>query len=192
MTAMFGPHLKLQDRLYQKTILKLVPERVHPNHVTLARFVLTPFVVWLVLEGYYGWGVVAFLLVAFTDTLDGSMARVRDKITPWGMIYDPVADKLLIGSLVGILVIQHLDVYLAVAIISIEVLFIALGWWWISSGVQVQANRWGKIKMVLQVIGVTMLLIGLATGFSGFLQVSSTTFYLAIVFAIISLFTSGV
>lgn len=189
---MSTPHLKLQDRLFKKTILRLIPERVHPNHVTITRFILTPFVVWLVLEQHYGWGIAAFLFLAFTDVLDGVMARVYDKITPWGKIYDPVADKLLIGSLVGILVIQHLSAQLAVAIIGIEMLFIALGWWWVSSGIEVQANRWGKIKMVLQVVGVTMLLIGLATGFEGFLDVSAKTFYLALVFAIISLFTSGV
>lgn len=169
-----------------------MPERVHPNHITMARFVLTPFVVWLVLEGVYGWGMLAFLFVAFTDTLDGAMARVRNKVTPWGKIYDPVADKLLIGSLVIVLVIKHLGVQLAIAILAIEVLFIGLGWWWVSNGLEVQANRWGKIKMFLQVVGVTLLLLGLATGFDGFLDVSSKTFYLALLFEIISLFTSGV
>jgi CDP-diacylglycerol--glycerol-3-phosphate 3-phosphatidyltransferase len=189
---MATPHLKLQDRLFKKTILRVIPQRIHPNHITMVRFVFTPVVVLLVLKGFYGWGIASFLILAFTDTLDGAMARVYDKITPWGKVYDPLADKLLIGSLVSILVIQHLSAQLAIAIIGIELLFIALGWWWMSSGVEVQANRWGKIKMFLQVVGVTLLLIGLATGFEGFYDVSAKTFYLALVFAIISLFTSGV
>lgn len=152
---------------------------------------LTPLVVFLILVERYQLGIVMFIITALTDTLDGALARVRNQITPWGKVYDPVADKLLIGSLVGILVIRHLDIFLALVIIGIEVLFIVLGWWKMSLGIEVQANRWGKAKMVLQVLGVLTLLIGLASGFKGFLDISATTFYLAILFAIISLFTSG-
>lgn len=183
--------LKIQDRLYKSTIFHLIPESVHPNHITIARFILTPVVVFLILFNYFTWGIVLFVFTAFTDTLDGALARVRNKITPWGQIYDPVADKLLIGSLVGLLVIRHLDLLLALVIIGIEVLFIALGWWKVSLGMEVRANKWGKAKMVMQVIGVLILLVGLATGFEGLYDVSSKTFYLAILFAIISLFTSG-
>jgi CDP-diacylglycerol--glycerol-3-phosphate 3-phosphatidyltransferase len=189
---MSAVELKLQDKIYQKTFLFLIPDRLHPNHLTMARFVLTPLVLWLTVQQYYASAIVSFLLVAFTDTLDGSLARVRNKITPWGKIYDPVADKLLIGSLVSVLVIQHLGFYLGLTIILIELVFIGLGWWWSSNGHVVQANRWGKVKMFLQVVGVTLLLVGLATGFEGLFGVSETTFYIAIFFALISLFTSGV
>jgi len=189
---MFRPKLKWQDKLFKKTILPLIPERVHPNHLTIARFILTPFVIWLAVQQYYGLAIPAFILVAFTDTLDGSLARIRDKITPWGTVYDPVADKLLIGSMVVVLVIQHLGFYLGLAIILIELTFIALGWWWLSTGTVVAANKWGKIKMFLQVVGVCLLLLGLATGFQGLFDISATTFYIAIFFALISLFASGV
>lgn len=172
--------------------MHIVPKWLHPNHLTIARFVLTPFVIFLVVQQYYGLAIPAFLIVAFTDTLDGSLARIRNQITPWGTVYDPVADKLLVGSMVVVLVIQHLGFYLGVAIIIIELVFIALGWWWLSSGTVVAANKWGKIKMFLQVVGVCMLLVGLATGFEGLFDISAKTFYLAIFFAIISLFASGV
>ena len=184
--------LKWQDKIFARTLLTLIPKSVHPNHLTIARFILTPIVAFLALQQYYIWALVAFLLVAFTDTLDGSMARVRKQESTWGEIYDPVADKLLIGSLVVILVIQHLSYFLGIAIIVIELLFIGLGWFWVSNGQVVQANRWGKIKMFFQIVGVTMLLLGLIVNFQGLFDISATTFYLALVFAIISLFTSGV
>lgn len=189
---MLGPKLKIQDKVYKKTVFHLIPDFIHPNHLTIARFILTPFVIWLAVQQNYAWAIPAFILVALTDTLDGSLARVRDQITPWGTIYDPVADKLLIGSMVVVLVIQHLGFYLGLAIILIELIFIALGWWWLSTGTVVSANKWGKIKMFLQVCGVCLLLVGLTTGFEGLFEVSATTFYLAIFFAIISLFASGV
>jgi len=184
--------LKLQDKFYQATFLPYIPRWVHPNHITIARFILTPVVIWLVVQQWYGIAIPAFLAVAFTDTLDGSLARVRKQVTTWGKIYDPLADKLLIGTLVVILVIQHISFVLGIAIVGIELLFIALGWWWLSNGYEVQANRWGKTKMLLQVVGVCLLLIGLASGLESLFNISATSFYLAILFAIISLFSSGV
>lgn len=184
--------VKFHDRLLNALGLKWMPQWVHPNHLTVSRFILTPLVMWFAVTQQYGWAIPLFLLTAFTDVLDGSLARLRSRVTSWGKVYDPVADKLLIGSLVAILVIQHLGFYLGIAIICIEVLFIGLGWWWLLNGHVVQANRWGKIKMNLEVLGVLLLLIGLATGFTGLYGISETTFYLAIFFALISLFTSGV
>ena len=189
---MVSEGLKIQDRLFKKTILRIIPKWVLPNHITILRFLLTPLVMWLTITQQYGIAVVVFLLVAFTDILDGSLARVRNQVTKWGKLYDPVADKVLIGSLVAIVVTQHLGVYLGAAIIIIELIFIGLGFWWTQNGHAVQANKWGKIKMFLQVCGVTILLVGLATGFQGLFGISATTFYLAIFFAIISLFSSGV
>src|SRR5512141_1406324 len=69
------------DQLLARTVLRLFPQRVLPNHITMARLVLTPLVVWLIWIGNYAWGVPVFLLTAFTDTIDGSMARTRDQIT---------------------------------------------------------------------------------------------------------------
>lgn len=187
-----APRLKLQDKIFAATILKLIPQSVHPNHLTIARFICTPIVAVLALKQFYVWTVISFLLVALTDTLDGSLARVRNKVSTWGKIYDPLADKLFIGSLVVILVIQHLGYFLGAAIIVIELLFIGLGWYWVSTGQEISANKWGKSKMFLQIVGVTMLLLGLIMNFQGLFDISATTFYLALVFAIISLFTSGV
>ena len=184
--------LKIQDKFFHATIFRFFPKRLHPNHLTMARFILTPVVAWLAVNQWYGWVLPSFLLVALTGTLDRSLARVRNQVTQWGKIYDPVADKLLVGSLVIILVLQHLSVFLGIAILFIEFLFIALGWWWLHNGQEVQANFWGKAKMLLQIIGVTLLILGIAHNFQGFYDVSATSFYLALVFAIVSLFTSGI
>ncbi len=187
-TSLVKPH----DRFLAKTLLRLIPGWVQPNHLTIARFVTTPLVMWITIQKQYALAIPVFLLIAFTDVLDGSLARVRSRVTSWGKIYDPVADKLLIGSLVAILVIQHLGFYLGLAILLIESSFIALGWWKLLNGHQVQANRWGKVKMFLEVLAVTLLLIGLATGVQELFGISATTLYLAIFFAVISLFTSGI
>lgn len=139
----------------------------------------------------YSIGVPFFLLVAFTDALDGSLARVRKQITEWGTFYDPVADKLLIGSVVLLIVIQHVNPWFGFVIIALEVLIILGGFLRRIDGKLVTANVFGKTKMVLQVVGVMALLIAVWLGVDLFIPFSIGTLSLAIVFAIISLFTYG-
>lgn len=183
---------KFHDRLLAKSLLPLIPSWVEPNHITIVRFFLTPAVVAVTIWGQYLIALPFFLAVAFTDILDGSLARVRNRVTTWGKVFDPVADKLLIGSLVVVLVAKHLDVGLALLIVSLELLFMLIGLYKLQQGTPVQANRWGKIKMSLQVLGVTLLFVGLMTGFTGFYAVSERVLYVAIAFAVVSLFAAGI
>lgn len=186
------PKLQWSDRVLRATLLPLIPRRVKPNHVTVLRMLATPFVLLLLMRGEYGWGLLAFLLVALTDAIDGAMARTRNQITEWGKTYDPVADKLLIGSVVIVVVMRELDYLLGLAILGIEALFIVTAWWRLKKGGVVEANRWGKIKMILQVVGVTFLLIALVTGWPPLFPFSKATFLLAIIFALVSLVTYGI
>lgn len=180
------------DRILAKTILKLFPRRVLPNHITVFRFLATPFVAALMFYERYSIGLLAFLLVAFTDTLDGSMARIRNQITEWGKIYDPLADKILIGSMVFIIVLKYIDLWTALVIIGLEIIIIITAWIRMIKGYKVQANLWGKIKMNLQVLGVVILLFSIIFNWAALLPLASTTLYLAIAFAIVSLASFGI
>ncbi len=186
------PHkLFPHDKLFAATILRLVPDFVSPNMVTILRFVLTPFVLFLMIMEDWNVAVPLFLLVAFTDALDGSLARVRRKVTAWGTFYDPVADKLLIGSVVLIIVAKYVNPWFALLILLMEVLIIAGGLWRKRQGVVMSANVFGKTKMFLQVAGVSFLLFAVWSGVSLFVPLSVGTLSVAIVFAVISLFTYG-
>lgn len=180
-----------QDKLLAATVLRLIPPSVKPNHLTMLRFLATPAVIWLMFTENYQIGLWAFLAVALTDGLDGALARTRAQVTDWGKIYDPLADKLLIGSMVFIIVLRYIDFWAAMVIIGVEVAIIASAWWWKHNGHPVQANVWGKIKMVLQVLGVVLLLLGVVFDWEKLLPFSEGVFYLAIAFAIISLLTYG-
>jgi CDP-diacylglycerol--glycerol-3-phosphate 3-phosphatidyltransferase len=180
------------DRMLARTILRLIPARVTPNEVTVVRFATTPIVLYLLLIGAYGWGLLAFLLVAATDVIDGALARTRNQVTDWGRMYDPLADKLLIGSVVFAVVVRELDAVIGFSVITVEAAIIALAWYGYVRGRKVQANRWGKAKMGLEVIGVTVLLLALAFGVPGALPISSASFVLAILFALVSMVTYGI
>lgn len=184
--------VKLHDRFWDVTLFRFVPKSLTPNHITIFRLLATPWVVVLLLMGRYSWATVAFLFLALTDSWDGSLARVREQITEWGKVWDPVADKVLIGSVIYIFVMRFLGFYLGLFIMLIELSFIVLGWYRLKKGYSVEANLMGKIKMLLQVIGVLILLISVNVGWSSLLPFSKGTFYLAIVFAVLSLLTHGV
>ncbi len=179
------------DRLLAKTLLPFIPMSITPNMVTCLRMMLTPVVLLFLYWRRYDIGVPLFVFVAFTDALDGTMARVRKQITDWGTFYDPIADKLLIGSVVLLVVTRHINPLFGLLIVAIELMLVAGGYWRRRCGQSVRANMVGKAKMFLQFLGVTLLLVEVWSGAQLFLDVSIATLSLAIVVAIISLFTYG-
>ena len=179
------------DYLMRYTIVPLVPRFITPNMVTILRFICIPFVLYFLAIEKYSVGVPFFLIVAFTDALDGSLDRIRNQITEWGTFYDPVADKILIASVVLLVVVKHVNLVFGLIIVFLELLIIVGGYIQKSRGKVMSANIFGKTKMVLQVTGVGFLLIALWAGYDLFIPVSIGTLSLAIVFAVISLFTYG-
>lgn len=181
------------DLFLARTILRFIPMSITPNRVTLFRILATPVVVALILYGFYLSGVIAFVLVAFTDAIDGSMARTRNQVTKFGMLFDPLADKLLIGIMVLLLVFQNFHYLLGVALLGIEILFIMTALIAKTRFNTVRAaNVWGKIKMILQVFAVFLTLIALVFHTPYILSLAAWVFGLAIGFALISLFSHGV
>ena len=120
------------------------------------------------------------------------MARARSQITEWGKAYDPLADKILVGSMVFIIVLKYIDFWTAMIIIGIEVIIIFVAWIRKITGRKIEANIWGKIKMILQVVGVSILLLSIIFNWAALLPVASGTLYTAIAFAIVSLLTYGI
>ena len=179
------------DHILRYTLLPLIPKFVTPNSLTIFRFCGTPVVIFLLLRGFYGWGFAAFILLALTDALDGSLARVRGQITRWGTIYDPIADKLLIGSVILFIVIQHINPIFGLVVIGLEALIIAGAYWQHRHGRFASANIFGKTKMFLQVLGVALTLLAVWLGYDLFIPFSVGALSLAMLFAVISLFTYG-
>ncbi|MEK7131885.1 MAG: CDP-alcohol phosphatidyltransferase family protein [Patescibacteria group bacterium] len=185
--------ISFTDKILAKVFLPLFPRWIKPNHLTAGRMLLTPFVIYLFWQGIYLWGGILFLLTSFTDALDGAMARTRNQVTAFGKMFDPLADKFLICSVVYILVLQYVNVYAAWIIIILEAIILMAAFIKSKRGDQdIQANVWGKIKMILQVLGVVILLLSILLNLEQLLQVSKGTFYLAISFAILSLFTYSI
>ncbi len=152
------------DRFLVRYLLRWLPAGVTPNQLTVARIVLVPFVIAFLWQENYWVGIPLFLFAALTDALDGAMARTRNMITAWGRIFDPFADKLLVLSVAGILAYAHLPLWLLGAVVVSELLFIVAALLWHRQGRLVQANIWGKVKMILQVTSLVLLLLSASLG----------------------------
>ena len=153
------------DRLIAQTVLPFVPRTVRPNAVTVFRFISIPFVIYFFLAESYLWGSVVFIIAALSDALDGAMARVRHQITSEGKFFDPLADKLLIGSAAFILISRYISWPLALLIILLELMIISVALYKkrTMKHVVIQAKFSGKMKMILQCVGVIILLFFILT-----------------------------
>ena len=133
-----------------------------PNALTLIRILLVPvLVVALTVETPGGSTIAAvvFAIAAFTDGLDGYIARSRQSITTFGKVMDPVADKLMIAAaLISLVSLDRLAAWVAMVIIAREFavsgLRIAAG----QQGVVIPASGLGKVKTIVQVLAVLALI----------------------------------
>lgn len=179
----------LIDLVLQKTFLKIIPETIKPNHVTAFRFFCVPFVIYFLLMENYLLAIILLAIAGFSDAIDGAMARTRHQVSDWGKTYDPLADKLLIGSVTALVVSNYISIYLAVIIITIELLLMANAFY--KRKVEqkiIQAQYTGKIKMTLQTIGLLALLFHIVYPSSFLLYGATYILYVSVVFALISLF----
>lgn len=147
-----------------------------PNTLSLLRVALVPvFVVTLLfLREIPVWGKVVpaliYALTAFTDMLDGKIARKYNLITDFGKFIDPLADKFMVlASMISIDAVMFLEGQTTEAIVFMFVVLVILlrelgvtslrlvvaG----KSGIVVAASMLGKAKTVSQMVGTVVILL---------------------------------
>ena len=141
-----------------------------PNILTFIRILLIPlFVIAFYLPVQWGHLVAAilFALAAFTDWLDGYLARTLKQFTKLGAFLDPVADKLIVSVALILIVAQPIiTVHAAVItipaaiIVAREIIVSALREWMAELGkrTHVAVSYLGKVKTVLQMLALLVLI----------------------------------
>jgi CDP-diacylglycerol---glycerol-3-phosphate 3-phosphatidyltransferase len=152
-----------------------------PNIITLARICLTPVIALLpFIQGYWPKVIafVVFLIAAFSDLLDGYLARRYGTTSELGILLDPIADKLLLFATLipifwmtrhpTILAADKVDyaikwwgsfpVWVALLLVGREVLITVFRWFAKQRGIVIPALGAGKLKAVVQnvFIGATI------------------------------------
>jgi CDP-diacylglycerol---glycerol-3-phosphate 3-phosphatidyltransferase len=141
-----------------------------PNILTLLRIFFVPLLVAaLVQEGvwlpspYQDRNLLAltiFLFAAFTDILDGYLARRWKQVTTVGTLLDPIADKLLISAaLISLVQVRRIPAWMAILIIGREFAVSGLRSIAAAEGYTIKASELGKTKTFMQVVAITLVML---------------------------------
>lgn len=123
------------------------------NILTMVRLALVPVFVWVfwtpTVAGHW-WAAAIFAVAAFTDRLDGKLARERGLITDFGKLMDSIADKALVGAaLIMLSVHEYLPWWITVVMLARELFITGLRMYMVRQEVMA-AGKGGKLKMVFQ------------------------------------------
>ena len=114
---------------------------------------------------------VFFVIASYTDHLDGKLARKNNQVTDLGKFLDPVADKLLVNSMLIFLCapwvfapyaveqISFIPVWCVIIMVARDIVVDALRFIAAQKGVVIAANIFGKIKTVLQMVAIGAVLL---------------------------------
>lgn len=134
-----------------------------PNALTLLRVALVPVIAALLFartDVARWWAFGVFVFAAFTDTVDGWLARRYIGVTRWGQLADPAADKaLIVGSLAVLAWLGELPWWAVAVIVVREVAVTVQRSVLVRRGVVMPASALGKAKTVSQVVAVTLYLL---------------------------------
>ncbi|MBA3291168.1 MAG: CDP-diacylglycerol--glycerol-3-phosphate 3-phosphatidyltransferase [Actinobacteria bacterium] len=133
--------------------------------LTYARIALVPVVMALIALGdkiryAYGIAAVLFLGAAFTDFLDGRLARKWGAVTSLGAFLDTTADKLLVtGVLIALVQEDRASMWVATIIIGRELMIMGLRGLIAADGTVMKPSIWGKLKANVQFLAITLAII---------------------------------
>ena len=151
-----------------------------PNRLTVFRIILVPIIVLFYIFPYaqFGWEMKTFmvgnntisivnliclgiyLLAAFTDYLDGVIARKRNMMTTFGKFADPIADKMLTTTMFILFVSRSIiPVVPVIIMVCRDIIVDGCRMVAASNGKVVSAQLLGKLKTVLQMLTVALVLL---------------------------------
>jgi len=147
-----------------------------PNLLTLSRIFAVPILVFLLWKpGWYDYAItfVLYCLVGITDYFDGYLARAQGQISRLGQFLDPIADKIMVASVVVMLVstrnssgepiIHSFHIIPALVILLREITVSGLREFLASLQVSMPVSRLAKYKTTLQLVALGALILAGAT-----------------------------
>jgi CDP-diacylglycerol---glycerol-3-phosphate 3-phosphatidyltransferase len=168
-----------------------------PNSLTLLRIFFVPLLVAALvqrdirtgvplLDAFSDfWALAIFLAAAFTDLLDGYLARRWQQITTVGTLLDPIADKLLISAaLISLVQIRRIPAWMVVVIVGREFAVTGLRSIAAAEGYTIKASDLGKTKMVAQVVAISLVMLSIH--WPDLTRAAELTMWLVVVFGVAS------
>ena len=135
-----------------------------PNKLTMLRLIFVPFYVFFLLmtaiPHHYLIALIIFAAAAYTDHLDGKIARKYNMVTDFGKFADPLADKIMIFSALACFIQLGLTGAVVLIITAArEFAVTSVRLVAADKGKVVAANIWGKLKTVSQIAAVLAVML---------------------------------
>ena len=131
-----------------------------PNQLTIARICAIPLFIILLLMGFRVAATVVFLAAAFTDMLDGKIARKYNLVTNFGKLMDPLADKLLtMAAFVCLVELGDIPAWMVIVILGREFIITGMRQVAAAEGIVIAAGWSGKIKTVCQMVAIPLIML---------------------------------
>lgn len=140
---------------------------------------------------------IVFVIASCTDFVDGYLARKWHQVTDLGKFLDPVADKLLVNSILIYLAISHYDnisipTFAIIIMIARDLVVDALRFVAASKGIVLAANIFGKLKTVFQMVSIPVVLLNgwpfsyFDYGWNSYFRIANILIYLATLMSFLS------
>ncbi|HVU99924.1 MAG TPA: CDP-diacylglycerol--glycerol-3-phosphate 3-phosphatidyltransferase [Verrucomicrobiae bacterium] len=134
-----------------------------PNKLTLSRFVLTLaflVVMFFPVRFHVSFALLFFSAAGISDFLDGQIARRRKLITNFGILMDPLADKIMVCSaFIAFVDLKWMPAWMVIIIVARELAITGLRLLAATKNVVLAAERFGKHKTISQIVCIIAILV---------------------------------
>ena len=130
------------------------------NFLTYSRILLTPLIIYLILNDNFLYAGIIFAYCSFSDVADGKIARKYDLVSGHGNYMDPLADKvLMIGTLSALLVLDTIQLWPYIIIIGRDIIITLYRNYLIAKNKPLETSKFGKLKTMFQHVMVLIILL---------------------------------
>src|SRR5262252_2073063 len=134
-----------------------------PNKLTISRFILTVaflLVIFSKVRFHQTIGLALFIAAGISDFLDGQLARRRNLITNFGILMDPLADKIMVCSaFIAFVDLNWIAAWMVVIVVARELAITGLRLLAASKNVVLAAEGYGKHKTISQIVAIIAFLV---------------------------------
>ncbi len=130
-----------------------------PNRLSLIRILFIPIIIVCMEKNHFFTAFLLFIVAGITDGLDGFVARKLRMTTKLGLYLDPIADKLLVSSVLITLTYHNLiPLWATIILVCREFLINGLRSFYAMEGIAIYPSFSGKLKTMLQIVGISFIL----------------------------------
>ncbi len=165
-----------------------------PNIITFVRIILIPIILYLLFSDNSNIVLIAgglFIISSISDYFDGYLARTLNQSSKLGTLLDPIADKLLIASVIIVLietrVIVNIHVVPAIVILLREIAISGLREFLAKYNMDMPVSKLAKYKTTFQMISLSILIIGMGFDLNDYIwDLGLTTLWISAVITLLS------